>query len=1221
MNLDKRLLQYVKEHPVALVLTIILGFIAGVFTIAQAFYISRIVNNVFLGGFSLEQVTSLLRVLLLMIVVRVATMWGSEVSANAIAERVKVSLRDQIFQHIQKLGPSYARERKTGELTAIALDGVEALEAYFSQYLPQLVLAAVIPLTFLVFIMPLDILSGIVLLLTAPLIPLFMGLIGSMAMSRTKRQWKSLNRMKAYFLDVLQGITTLKILGRSKDQIEIIAKVSDDFRSTTMSVLKITFLSALVLELVATLSTAIVAVEIGLRLLYGHLSFEQSFFILLLAPEFYLPLRLLGTRFHAGMAGITAAKSIFAILEIPVVKQPTDENNQNENMGNQNWVNFSVINYQNVFVTYQGNREALKGISFSIKRGESVALVGESGSGKTTIAELLLRFIQPTEGVITLDGCSLQNVPKEEFLKLISWVPQRPHLFNTTIAENIRLGNSEASDEEVILAAKQARAHEFIQSLPNGYNTVIGERGARLSGGQAQRIAIARAFLKDAPIIILDEPTANLDPENETLLQKAIQTIIQGRTALIIAHRLNTITNADLILVLNEGKIVERGNHVTLTKADGLYLKLLQSYTSVNIHSFSIDQPSHSAKRFNMEKIEVFQKAMPIEALSIEANGNKNSSIGIFGHLLGFVFPYSKWVLLSVLLGFITIASGIGLMGTSAYIISAAALHPSIAELQVAIVGVRFFGVTRGLFRYLERLTTHSVTFRLLSRLRVWFYTALEPLVPARFMHFHSGDLLTRITSDIQSLENFYVRVIAPPLVALLIAIITSIYLGKFNPRLGQALLILMFLGGIIVPLFIRLISQRPNRETLALITNLHISLIDGIQGLPDSIVFNQIPVQAAEIHNISKQLALTRKRIAQISGLQTALVNLLANLNLWIVLIFTIPLVSSGEIAGVYLAVVILVALTSFEAIIPLPVAAQYLEENIQAAKNLYEIVDTEPEVQDITNALDVPERFEVDFSNLSFHYPVSVWNSKNRTSTIEQNQISLVLRDINFRLMEGEHIAIVGPSGAGKTTLAYLLLRFWEYQNGSILLNKQELRTYDQDSVRSRISVVSQNTYLFNGTIYDNIRIAKPKATNEAIEKVAKRLQIHKHIQSLPDGYNTWIGEQGFLLSGGERQFVAIARALLRDTNFLILDEATANLDAISSKNVLEAIYSLMEGRTTLMITHNLMQVGNFKHIIVMDQGRIVERGSYQELMNAEGMFKKMWDLQNQFLFSEAI
>lgn len=1209
-----------KEHPAALALTIILGFIAGVFTIAQAYYISQVVNFVFLAGFSLEKVAAILWVLLLVIIARALTMWGSEVSANAIAERVKVNLRDQVFQHIQKLGPSFSRMEKTGELTTIALDGVEALEVYFSQYLPQLVLAAVIPLTFLIFILPLDILSGIVLLLTAPLIPLFMGLIGTMAMSRTKRQWKSLNRMKAYFLDVLQGITTLKILGRSKDQIEIIATVSDNFRSTTMGVLKITFLSALVLELVATLSTAIVAVEIGLRLLYGHLSFEQSFFILLLAPEFYLPLRLLGTRFHAGMAGVTAAKSIFAILEIPVVEQNKVEKSSGEYKNLPVQIDFSRIAYRNVFVTYEGNRQALKGISFSINRGEVVALAGPSGSGKTTIAELLLRFIQPTDGSITLDDTPLGSIPKEDYLKLVSWIPQHPHLFNDTVAANIRLANQDASDEEIVQAAKMARAHEFIQDLPNGYKTVIGERGARLSGGQAQRIAIARAFLKDAPIVILDEATANLDPENEYLLQNAIQTLLQGCTALIIAHRLNTIANADSILVMDGGKIVERGDHATLSQSGKLYQQLLKSYVSEDFQSFSIDQTLHTTAGLNQESTIVPHQAIPVEALP-KGKKREISSLSILNHLLGFIIPYTKWVALSVLLGFITIASGIGLMGTSAYIISAAALHPSIAELQVAIVGVRFFGVTRGLFRYLERLTTHSVTFRLLSRLRVWFYSALEPLVPARLMSFHSGDLLKRITSDIQSLENFYVRVIAPPLVALLIGLAVSFYLGGYSPKLGRAQLLFMFLGGVLLPLVIRFISRKPNRETLTLITSLHVSLIDGIQGLPDSIVFNQIHNQAARIHRISKQLAKTQKRIAHISGLQTAMVNVLANLSLWTVLVLAIPLVTSGEIAGVYLAVIILVALTSFEAITPLPVAAQYLEENIQAAKNLYEIVDTEPEVRDSASILAIPERFTIEFQNLSFRYPPSVLGTNTGTASKGQIQNSWVLKDISFRLLAGKRLAVVGPSGAGKTTLASLLLRFWEYHTGSILLNECELKSYAQDDVRSHISVVSQNTYLFNGTIYDNIRIAKPKATKADIETAAQQAQIHEFIRSLPEGYNTWIGEQGYLLSGGERQLIAIARALLRRTDFLILDEATANLDAISSRNVLKAIYSLMENRTTLMITHNLMHLADFEQILVMDKGRIVERGSYQELMNAGGLFRKMWELQNQFLFDETI
>jgi len=471
------------------------------------------------------------------------------------------------------LGPAYTRGERSGELANTAIAGVEALDAYISQYLPQLVLALLIPLGMLAVVFPFDPLSGIVLLITAPLIPFFMILIGGMASRLTRSQFTQLSRMSAHFLDVLQGLAVLKQFGRSRDQIATIRRISERFRDTTMGVLRVAFLSALVLEMLATISTAIIAVEIGLRLLYGRMVFEDAFFVLILAPEFYLPLRMLGTRFHAGMSGVAAAARIFDVLETPLptcgppappraVPQPP-----------------YTLRFRDVYYAYNGGeRPALNGISFMIEAGQRVALVGPSGAGKSTAAQLLLRFLAPTAGQIAVNGVDLCAIAPDAWRRQVAWVPQAPYLFADTIAGNIRLGRPDAPLADVIRAAEQAHLDRFVATLPGGYDTPIGERGARLSGGQAQRVALARAFLKDAPVLILDEATANLDPATESLIQDAMGALMQGRSTLIIAHRLQTVQNADLIVVLKAGRIVQTGIHADLAAGSGLYRDLVQTH-------------------------------------------------------------------------------------------------------------------------------------------------------------------------------------------------------------------------------------------------------------------------------------------------------------------------------------------------------------------------------------------------------------------------------------------------------------------------------------------------------------------------------------------------------------------------------------------------------------------------------------------------------------------
>ena len=576
MKVDKRLLRQARASRIDLALTVGLGLLAGIAIVGQARLLSLVVSQVFLAGGTLEEVRPQLAGFLVLSLVLAALVWGREVSANRVAGRVKVDLRARLVAHLLDLGPAYARGERSGELTNTVVEGIEALDAYFRQYLPQLALAALVPLTVLLFVFPLDWVSGLILLLTAPLIPLFMWLIGNAAEALTRRQWASLSWMSAHFLDVLQGLATLKLLGRSREQIQTIAQISDRYRHATMGVLRVTFLSALVLEMVATLSTAVVAVQIGLRLLYGNLLFEEALFILLLTPEFYLPLRLLGTRFHAGMAGVAAAQRIFEVLEVKAEAKAEAEPSLSLNLN----LNLS-LNLNNVHYAYDGGqRPALKGVTLELLPGEKVALVGPSGAGKSTVANLLLRFIEPDRGMILVDGRPLRDLPRGAWREQVAWVPQNPYLFHATVAENILLARAEAGPDEVAWAARQAHAQAFIESLPQGYDTVIGERGARLSGGEAQRLALARAFLKDAPLLILDEATANLDPEIEELVQEAMTRLLVGRTALIIAHRLSTVHRADRILVMSEGRIQEEGSHTELMQEEGLYRKLVYAHSA-----------------------------------------------------------------------------------------------------------------------------------------------------------------------------------------------------------------------------------------------------------------------------------------------------------------------------------------------------------------------------------------------------------------------------------------------------------------------------------------------------------------------------------------------------------------------------------------------------------------------------------------------------------------
>ena len=551
-------------------LAILLGALSGLFLVPEAWFLARSVTAVVFRHQGLAVVEPFLLAVLGLAFVRAALGYGATVAAVAASIRVKADIRRMLHAKIAALGHGFLSTQRTGDLASLLVEGVDALDNYYVTYLPQLTVATFLPLALLAFILPADWVSAIILLVGAPLIPIFMILIGKGTERLNQRQWRRLALMSAQFFDTVEGLSTLKLFGASRDAATLIGRMSEEYRQSTMSVLRVAFLSSLVLEFFTTLGIAMIAVFVGFRLYYGELHFLPGFFVLLLAPEFFRPLRAMGTQYHARMEAIAASERIVALMEMPQPPKGADLAAPPAAI--------RTIRLEQVDFAYRAEEPVLRAIDLTLRRGERVALVGPSGSGKSTIARLLLGLAQPDSGRITVDGAELSLITPDAWFARVSWMPQRPTLFAGTIAENIRLGLPDALPAEIVRAAEAADAHSFISQLPLGYETVIGERGQGLSGGEIRRIALARALLKPADLLVLDEVEASLDHETAARLHAAIARLGRETIVLLIAHRLEGAEGADRILVVRDGRIVEEGTPASLRLGSGDYAAMRALY-------------------------------------------------------------------------------------------------------------------------------------------------------------------------------------------------------------------------------------------------------------------------------------------------------------------------------------------------------------------------------------------------------------------------------------------------------------------------------------------------------------------------------------------------------------------------------------------------------------------------------------------------------------------
>lgn len=558
-----------KVSRLYLALAITSGSLNGILLLLQAWLLAHIVSRILFAHTAPAQLSFQLLALTGIFLLRGLLAWSRSRSAFKAGLKIKTWVRALLLKHIRALGPAWVTRQQPGALANVLVDGVETLQNYYSSYIPQTWLSIIVPLSIAIAIFPIDWLSGLILAGTAPLIPVFMILIGKGADTLNRQQWSRLTRMSANFHETLSGLATLKAFGASKAEEKVVGRLSEDYRKSTVSVLRVAFLSSLALEFLTTISIAMVAVLIGFRLFWGELKFADGLTVLLLAPEFYMPLRKLGQAYHSRLAAVASAEDMVKILKT----RPPVRTGRHPFAAKGAF----TISLESVSFGYSATQEILHDVSLTLEAGKQTALVGPSGAGKSTLIYLLLGFSVPTSGQIKVDGIPLSSLRLEDWKDHLTWIPQRPHLFSGTVADNISLGRKTATRREIIKAAAQAQADQFIRALPQGYDTKLSESRTELSGGEIQRLAIARAFLRQTPFIVLDEPTASLDLESEAAVAIAIAELSAGKTVLTVAHRIQTVHHADHIIVLSNGRIDRQGSHHFLRQSSAIYRDLVNS--------------------------------------------------------------------------------------------------------------------------------------------------------------------------------------------------------------------------------------------------------------------------------------------------------------------------------------------------------------------------------------------------------------------------------------------------------------------------------------------------------------------------------------------------------------------------------------------------------------------------------------------------------------------
>ena len=1183
MYFDTRLWSYTQGVRLRIFGAVAIGILAVLFGIARLVLLGWLIARIFQGA-SLEEMMWPFAGVAAVMVVRGLLEYLRTMVAHNTAAKVQVHLRTVIYDKVTELGPAHFGLERTGDAILAMIEGVEQLEIYFGQYLPQLIVSALTPVLIFTAVVFLDLPVALVMLAAALITLIAPQIFHSWDKNNSLGRSRAYKAFAAEFLDSVQGLATLKAFGQSGPRAKTLKEKADNLFRSTMWVLATNSLGRGITDTGIAVGAAATLALGAFRVAEGSMELTALVMILMLGVEVFRPLRDMRALMHNGMVAQASAQTIFHLLDSqPIVSDKADAATPSDVE--------PTVTFEGVSFAYPGGkRTAHKELDFTVKAGERVGFVGPSGVGKSSIVRLLLRFYDPDQGTVRIGGQDIRNLPFEAIRRQIAVVNQDTYLFHGTVADNLRFGNPEATNSEMEAACRAANAHEFVEKLPQRYDTVIGERGIHLSGGQRQRIAIARAILRDAPILVLDEALSAVDAENEAIIQDALDRLMEGRTTLIFAHRLSSVIDADRILVLDEGRVAENGTHAELMATRGVYHRLMATQAEQTVEAKVAIGDGGPLQTVGSEGPTYSEEAQfaPTDAI-VKAEGL--GWVGAVRELMKHIVPYRGKLALTFGFGVTRVIAFIGIGAVSALTVRAVKTEEPFIDLLILLAAL---APVAGVFHWFESWIAHDMAFRLLAEMRIALFEKLDRLAPAYMVRRRTGDMVAMATHDVEMVEYFFAHTVAPAFVAVLIPSIVLGVLVFYGWELAAALLPFLVLVAM-TPFFTRKRIDELGSRAREALGELNAHAVDTIQGLAEIVAFQRTPERRAELIVRTENHHVVRLPFFRDLTLQASLLEVATGLGGLAVVVAGAALVDAGRLESGILPLLTLLSMAAFLPISEISHVGRHLADTLGSTRRLY-AVDNEP--VPVKDGLGVAEEtgargLPIELDGVDFQYEAA-----NRRA----------LHGAAFEAPAGKTVALVGPSGAGKTTVAHLLMRFWDPEEGAIRLGGRDLRDYALDDLRRRIALVAQDTYLFNDTLRTNILIANPDADEVTLMAAIDRASLGEFVAGLPDGLETKVGERGMRLSGGQRQRVAIARAFLKDAPVLILDEATSHLDAVNEHAVRDALEELMADRTTIVIAHRLSTIRGADLIVALNEGRVIETGTHDALLAKGGLYAQL-------------